>query len=189
MKLQTSRMSRFAGAAAVVALLATGAAKPAAASDLATTLASNPQFSDFVTQLRTCGLWSSVVGAQNVTIFAPTNAAIEKTPGWRTKLIDAMNTASTYGSSVFSYQNGLRGAVIRGVHPVSDFAGKAQAVHSLGDTTYWVDGREGSVLQVAGKPPSVGMMGADPAATHTATLGAPISADNGMIYPVDAVVR
>jgi hypothetical protein len=57
MKLQTSRMSRFAGAAAVVALLATGAAKPAAASDLATTLASNPQFSDFVTQLRAdqCG--------------------------------------------------------------------------------------------------------------------------------------
>jgi hypothetical protein len=103
--------------------------------------------------------------------------------------MDAMSTASTFGSGVFSYQNGLRGAVIRGVHPVSDFAGKAQAVHSLGDTTYWVDGREGSVLQVAGKPPSVGVMGAAPAATHTATLGAPISADNGMIYPVDAVVR
>ena len=191
MKLPNSRMLQFAGAAAVAALLATGAPRPAAASDLATTLDNDPQFSDFVTQLRSCGLWFSVENAQNVTIFAPTNAAIEKTRGWRTKLMDAVspNGGGTYGSSVFSYQNQLRGAVIRGVHPISDFRGKAQAVRSLGDTTYWVDGRDGSGIQVAGKLPSVGMMGADPAATDTATLGAPINTDNGVIYPVDGVVR
>ncbi len=182
---QSSRLA----ALAAVAVLSVGAAKQAAAADLATTLASNPQFSDFVTQLRMAGVWPSVQGAQNVTIFAPTNAAIERTQGWQTQLVDSASTTATFGTNLFTYQNQLLGTVIKGVHPASDFAGKAQPVHTLGKTVYWVDGRTGGAILVGNKAPSTGEMGATASSVHMAPLGQPISADNGMIYPIDSVVR
>lgn len=177
--------SRFAALAAV-AVLSVGAAKHAAAADLATTLASNPQFSDFVTQLRIAGVWPMLENTQNVTVFAPTNATVERSQGWQSQLVDTQTNPFV---SLSAYQNKLMGDVIRGVHPVGDFAGKAQRVHTLGGATYWVDGRTG-VIQVGTQPSAAsGEMGMPPVNVQMATLGQPISTDDGMIYPLNAVVR
>ncbi len=189
MKLRTALSPRLAGVVAAIAFFATGAAAPAAAADLATVLANDPQFSDFVLQLRLTNMWPSVARMQNITIFAPTNEAIEKVPDWNVRLIDALTTSASFGSSLFSYQALLRSTMIKGNHPVSDFAGKAQPVHSLGVTVYWVDGQGGSAIRVAEKRPAPQEMGMDPVLVHTGLLGAPISADNGVVYPIDAVIR
>jgi uncharacterized surface protein with fasciclin (FAS1) repeats len=191
MKFNITRSSSAAYFLAALTVLTVGTAKQAAAADVATTLATNPNFSDFVTELRITGLWSSLQDAQNVTIFAPTNAAFDRTrPGWKVQLMDAMDTSATYGSKEFGYQTKLRSAFISGVHPVTDFAGKAQTVHTLGSTAYWVDGRDGSTLKVEAKAPSSAEIGMPPAPTQTAELSLPpIATSNGLIYPLNAVIR
>jgi len=190
MKLHFPSPSRLAYFLAAFTVLAAGTAKQAAAADIATTLAQDPQFSDFVTELRIIGLWPAIADANNVTIFAPTNAAFDNTrAAWKSQLMDALDTASTYGAKRSAYEAKLRGAVVMGTHPVGDFAGKAQLVHSLGSTVYWVDGR-GNTIQVQDSPPNAGEMGMPPVQTKTAELSLPpIPTSNGLIYPINAVIR
>ncbi|MEJ1977901.1 MAG: fasciclin domain-containing protein [Acetobacteraceae bacterium] len=174
MKSSVTRSLRRAYFLAAVTVLAAGTAKQAAAADVASTLASDPQFSDFVTELRMIGLWPSIQNAHNVTIFAPTNTAFDKSrPRWRTELMDVVNDFNA-NIQEFAYQSKVLGAVINGVHPANDFTGKAQLVHSIGTTEYWVDGRNGAI-QVLDKAPSTGEMGLNPAVTKTAQLSLPPS--------------
>ncbi|MEJ1977902.1 MAG: fasciclin domain-containing protein [Acetobacteraceae bacterium] len=141
MKTYFPQSSRLAYFLAAITLLVAGMAKQAAAAtDVASTLNADPQFSDFVTELKFAGLWPSLEGLQGVTVFAPTNAAFDKTgTAWRADILSEGNFQANGRGTV--WQQGLLSAFIQGVHNTNDFAGKTQRVHSLGSTVYWVDGK------------------------------------------------
>jgi hypothetical protein len=188
MTLKLQRPSKVGYFVAALAVLAAGTARATTTSDVRSTLGADPQFSDFVMELKQAGLWSTMGGLQNVTVFAPTNAAFDRTDrAWRTEIESYQNFDGN--GAGFAWQDVLRGAFIRGVHAPNEFQGKAQVVHSTGTVTYWVDGRDGSTIRVQTKQASTGEMGATVAPAKTAMLAQPIAANGGLIYPMDAVVH
>ncbi|MEJ1977903.1 MAG: fasciclin domain-containing protein [Acetobacteraceae bacterium] len=163
-----------------------GTARHATAAGIAATLDADPQFSDFVTELKFAGLWPAMERATNVTVFAPTNRAFDKTgSGWRAEIQSEINFQAN--GRGFAWQQTLLGTVITGVHSTDEFTGKAQFVHSIGSTVYWVDGRTGAAIHVQDKAPAeIGIV----ATPKRAELSLPpIMTSSGLIYPMDTIIR
>ncbi len=182
------RSSRLMRALAVFALLATGAAQQARAADLATELDTNPQFSDFVTEIRIAGLWSEFSDLHGATLFLPTNAAFDKTgTSWQATMVSQQNFDGN--GAGFAWQDRLRSTVFKGVHRPDAFLGKAQLVRAMMGQQYWVDGRDGTIKVMDKVPSSIPVMGGDTDAPKAARLGQPIIAGDNVIYPMDTIIQ
>src|ERR1700759_1506182 len=67
--------TRRIAAGTLAFLLVAGAGTAAMAENVASVLARDPRFSEYVSAIKTAGLWGDLQHAQDVTIFAPTNDA------------------------------------------------------------------------------------------------------------------
>jgi hypothetical protein len=184
-----TRPSRLMSALAIFAFVAVGAVQHAKAADLATELNSNPQFSDFATELKISGMWSEYSDMHGVTLFVPTNAAFDKTgTAWQATMVSQQNFDGN--GAGFAFQDRLRGTVIKGQHGPDAFLGKAQFVRSISGPQYWVDGRDGGTIKVMSQvPANVTVIGGGSITPKTAHLGQPIVAGDVVIYPMDTIVQ
>jgi uncharacterized surface protein with fasciclin (FAS1) repeats len=178
---------RIAGGALAL-LLVSAAANAATAKDVASTLASNPRFSDYVSALKDVGLWHVLEHEKNVTIFAPTNEAFAALGrNWRenlapTRLQDIQNP-TMFRTEQETY---LEGVEVRGTYPEDQFRGKVTHVKAASGYFFTVDGTQpGRLLINPQTPYTIATIGFVPVEHRTVTAGAPIAANNGFIYPTD----
>jgi uncharacterized surface protein with fasciclin (FAS1) repeats len=155
---------------------------------IAEVLRADPRFSDFVTVIDLSGLAYELNAAKGVTVFAPTNAAFDRSdPGWRarTNLSSTSNGGAAYGTrQALMEQSGLMG-----IHPPSDFLGRAQDVRSIGGSVFHFDGLTPGVITITNGHSVATGIGFPSQAVKTASVQLPpIRAVNGLIYPVDAII-
>jgi uncharacterized surface protein with fasciclin (FAS1) repeats len=188
-------VTRRIAAGALASLLLCGVSKAAMAQDVASTLQSNPEFSDYVSAMKTAGLWRKLEHAKSVTIFAPTNAAFaDLRRNWRDPLVALSPEGRCISEDCIvmaraGRQNFLESAGVRGTHPEDQFRGRITMVRSEAGSSFTVDGTQPGKL-VINPPPdhtkaTIGFVSQE---ISTVTAGAPIAADNGFIYPTDGFV-
>ena len=150
-------------------------------------LRSDPRFSDYVDVLELAGLGHALTDARNLTVFAPTNSAFERSdPSWRVQATPG--GASNGGAGSQNRQAVLEQSVVQGVHPVADFAGKLQNVRAMDGRIFHVDGRVAGVITITTGDPQA-LMGATKPALQVATAELPpIKVVDGLIYPVNAIL-
>jgi uncharacterized surface protein with fasciclin (FAS1) repeats len=181
---QTGRIA--AGALAV--LLVSGAGNAATARDVASTLASNPAFSDYVSAMKSAGLWYVLENEKSVTIFAPTNEAFaalgkERRDNLPPATLQVVDDSTLIRSQQQIY---LKSMEIPGAHPEDQFRGKVVRVKAASGYYFTVDGTQPGKLLINPQTPfTVATIGGVPMEHRTVTAGAPIAADNGFIYPTD----
>jgi hypothetical protein len=150
-------------------------------------LRSDPRFSDYVDVIDLAGLGHELTDARDLTVFAPTNSAFERSdPSWRVHATPG--TSSNGGAGSQRRQAVLEQSGLQGVHPVSDFAGKLQDVRAVDGRVFHVDGRVPGVITIT-TGVTVRLMGATKPALRVATVELPpIKARDGLIYPVDTIL-
>lgn len=128
--------------------------------DIADALTSDPQFSIYVELLRAAG-WQGAVGSlAPITVFAPTNAALNALP---TGVLDALRADPATLATL------LRGAVVGGSYTAATLATQT-SLTTLAGTQVAVTS-SGGTIQVGG-----------------ATVGSPeILAENGVIQPLTSI--
>ena len=179
------------GCAASVQPAASAAVSPAPvhlAQTIGATLRADPRFSDYVGVIELAGLGRALNEARDVTVFAPTNAAFESSdPSWRVHAMPETGAFSNGGAEVIRRQAVIEQSGLQGVHPVADFAGKLQDVRALNGRIFHIDGRVPGVITITtGEAP---MMGSTRPALRIATVQLPpITAKDGLIYPVDTIL-
>jgi len=185
--------SSVAGAALALGLLSVSgcaATTPSGPPSVGQALRADPRFSDFVQIIDFAGLGHRLDTANNVTIFAPTNAAFDTSdPSWRTR-------TSPQGTNNFDLgrqarEQAIRGTVLMGIHPPADFIGKVQDIDTLGGQVFHVNGMVQSSLTVTAGVADGSGMGFPAARAHqTAQVGfPPITTASGLIYPIDTILR
>jgi hypothetical protein len=172
-----------------------GVSTSAMARDVASTLESDARFSEYVSGLKKTGLWPALRHKKAVTIFAPTNQAFS---GLGQAWLENLSPASAVGDYDIAFervvqQSFLQGMQIDGSYPEDTFHGKVMRVRSASESCFIVDGTLPGKL-VVNRPPelTIGFSDFTIGFTHGknrgVTAGAPISADNGFIYPTDGFV-
>ncbi len=154
----------FACIAAATAAVVAFTAPAARAADVVDVAAGNPQFSTLVSAVKAAGLVDALKSAQNITVFAPTNAAFNKIPkATLQSLLRPENKAKLV--AILQYH------VLPSKVMAADVVAlkKATAVKTL----------EGSSVTVNPKALTVG--GAKIVKTD-------IAADNGVIHVIDRVI-
>jgi hypothetical protein len=187
------RAALVASAALGLVLLGVaGCAAPAPSAQISVgqALRADPRFSDFVEIVDFAGLGHSLNDARNVTIFAPTNTAFDRTdPTWRTRVTPS-------GTTNFDVMNQAREQVIKetvlaGIHPPGEFLGKLQDVQSESGRVFHVNGLvDGTITITAGvaSPTGMGFLPARPNQTAKVEFP-PVSTAGGLIYPIDTIIR
>ena len=179
------------GCATSVRPAASAAVSPAPvhlAQTIGATLRADPRFSDYVDVIELAGLGRALTDARDVTVFAPTNAAFERSdPSWRVHAVPDTGASSNGGAEAIRRQALIEQSGLQGVHPVADFAGKLQDVRALNGRIFHIDGRvPGAITITTGEVP---MIGFTKAVLRIATAQLPpIIANNGLIYAVDTIL-
>ncbi len=180
------------GCAAPAQLTASVAANPPLALPVRTigaTLRANPRFSDYVDVLDFAGLGRALNDAQGVTVFAPTNAAFERSdPSWRVHAVPGTGASSNSGTDVQKRQAVLEQSGLQGVHPVADFAGKLQDVRAINGRIFHIDGRVPGAITITTGDIATTMGATKPVLRIANVQLPPISAKGGLIYPVDTIL-
>ncbi len=150
----------FAGIAAVASLFA-----PAArAADVVEVAMSDPQFSTLVAAVKAAGLVEALKTTQNITVFAPTNAAFAKLP----KATLAM---------LLKPENKAKLVALLKYHVVAKKIMAADVVAMSGPAN--VPSLAGPTIRVGVKPPMV---------NNAKIIKTDIAADNGVIHVIDTVI-
>jgi uncharacterized surface protein with fasciclin (FAS1) repeats len=155
---------------------------------------SNPQLTDFYNMVRLAGLGNALDEAPPFTAFVPVNAGYNKMPS---KVRDALLTGKKGTSSSLQRidsQTFMRNHAVRGVHPLSEFEGKVTTVQSVSGYIFRVDGTVPGKLTIseATDEKDLGeMLGALPTKPKAPinVILPPIETDNGIIYPIDGVLK
>ena len=155
---------------------------------IAETLKADARFTDFVDVINLAGLGDALDDLRDMTVFAPTNAAFDRSdPGWRTRATP--NTSTRGGGSALKRQALIEQSELAGVHPPAEFVGKLQDVRSLDGRIFHIDGRTPGVITITTGPIPKRGMGFSRQALRTARAELPpIEAKNGLIYPVDTIL-
>jgi uncharacterized surface protein with fasciclin (FAS1) repeats len=150
-------------------------------------LRNDPRFSDYVDVVELAGLGHQLTDARDLTVFAPTNDAFERSdPSWRVHATP--ETASNGGAGAQRRQAILEQSGLQGVHPVADFAGRLQDVRAIDGRIFHVDGRVAGVITITTGDPQT-LMGAKKTTLRVATAELPpIKVKDGLIYPVDTIL-
>ena len=151
----------IAGLAAIAAFVA----PVAHAADIVAVAASNPQFSTLVKLVKAAGLVNALKTTQNITVFAPTNAAFAKLP----KATVAM---------LLKPENKAKLAAILKYHVVPSKLMAADIVSMSGPAD--VKTLAGSTVHVAIKPAVM--------VNNAKVIKTDIVADNGVIHVIDSVI-
>jgi uncharacterized surface protein with fasciclin (FAS1) repeats len=177
-------------AAALAFLLVSGAGKAAMAESVASALQSNPEFSDYVSEAKVAGLWHTLEHAKAITIFAPTNEAFAPYgKNWRAHLFqDSLQERGTSDMFHSEHQTFVESSIVPGTHPEHAFRGKVTRVRSVSGYYFTVDGTHPGKLVINPQLASMdATIGFTPPKDKTTKAGAPIAADNGVIYPTDGL--
>jgi uncharacterized surface protein with fasciclin (FAS1) repeats len=183
-------VTRRIAAGALASLLFCGVSKAAMAQDVATTLQSNPEFSDYVSAIKTAGLWRELKHEKSITIFAPTNEAFSALQrNWRNPLVSLSPDDQNIKLARAGRQTFVESPEVRGTHPEDQFRGRVTIVRSASGYYFTVDGTQQGKLVINPQPATTNAtIGFVRPQNRTITAGAPIAADNGFIYPTDGLV-
>ena len=180
------------GCAASVPPAAPVAANPVSAVPVRTIgalLRADPRFSDYVDLIELAGLGRALSDARNVTVFAPTNAAFERSdPSWRVHAAPESGSSGNGGAEVDKRQAMLEQSGLQGVHPVTDFAGKLQDVRAINGRIFHIDGRIPGAITITTGDVATTMGSTKPALRIANVQLPPIIAKDGLIYPVDTIL-
>jgi len=150
-------------------------------------LRADPRFSDFVRIVDFSGLGYRLNDAKGVTVFAPTNTAFDNTdPTWRTR---TGPTSANFDASIQDRDDVIRQTVLTGIHPPSDFIGKLQDVKSLSGRVFQVNGLVDGAITITAGVDSPSGMGFPVRPNRIVHVGSPIAAADGLIYPIDVIIR
>jgi uncharacterized surface protein with fasciclin (FAS1) repeats len=150
----------FAGIAACAALFAPSAQ----ADDVVDVAMSDPQFSTLVKAVKAAGLVDALKTTENITVFAPTNAAFAKLP----KATLAM---------LLKPENKAKLAALLKYHVVAKKVMAADVLAMSGPAN--VPSLAGPTIRVGVKPPMV---------NNAKIIKTDIAADNGVIHVIDTVI-
>ncbi|MBV8525620.1 MAG: fasciclin domain-containing protein [Acetobacteraceae bacterium] len=143
-----------------------------------TVLASDRRFSTWVEILQMSGDAPYARGVVPYTMFAPTNAAINKRPDIREMLLP---TASQAFPDTTGLLNLVREHVVTGLHPLDEFKGKKVTLRSVAGTPIEVDATNPQAIAVT-------WQSFEGQKAHATLEGPPILANNADIYPIDTIV-
>jgi uncharacterized surface protein with fasciclin (FAS1) repeats len=143
-----------------------------------TVMASQSQFSTWVTILQLSGLAAYARGATPYTAFVPTETAFDKHPDIRTQLLP---TAGSTFPDVTLLISLVRAHVTYGLHPLDGFVGKTVTLKSVAGSPIEVDGTNPQAMTVT-------WQSVQGEKAHGALNGQPILASNADIYPIDSVM-
>ena len=184
--------SRRIVAGALASLLLSGGVTAAMANDVASTLESDGRFSKFVWAYKSAGLWPRLKQEKSITVFAPTNDAFDALGrNWRNLLVPASPADDGADPSLLRerLQSFVMSTEIGGAVPEDLFKGRVSRVRAVYGTYFTVDGTQPGGLMLNPRPVTQqATIGFAWPTTKTVTAGAPIAADNGLIYPTSGFV-
>ena len=139
-------------------------------------MTADPRFRTWVTLVERSGLAPSVRGKTPFTVFTPTEAAFNRYPDVRERML--AKTAAAFPDTCEVVQF-IRSHVLLGLHPVSKLRGDREALTSIVGT---------SIELISSEPVTVSWLSVV-GLTGTATLGsAPLLASNAIIYPFNDTI-
>lgn len=164
------------------------------APDLPNRLAASPEFSKFVELLQVSGMINDLRGTQPLTVFAPTNAAIDSIPAIVLQDLTGRSQRQDASPDTVRLRALVAHHVISGQHLSPEFLGRVQDVPSRNGGLVRVDG-SGRVMTVKVAVPEGG------ASSNYATgaggfniqppaevVRADIMASNGVIHAINGVM-
>jgi len=121
-----------------------------------------------------------------VTVFAPTNAAFDKSdPAWR---VNATPNVSATANGI-KRQGLIRQAELAGIHPPSEFTGKMQDVRAVDGRVFHIDRHSPGTITITASSVAQTGLGFAQTSGRSARVEFPvIPTRNGLIYPVDGIV-
>ena len=164
-------------AAAVAGLLATGGA--ARAANCADVITSTPDLSQFSALMQQSGL-AQQVATGTLTVFAPTNAALNHI----SSITQMLRGESSNAQPDFpKLQTLVRAHLVTGVHPQDQMHGKV-TLATLAGTSLNIDGTGNRDIMLASKASGNVNLSGTRLNSNVHTVGATLSCDNGVIYPI-----
>jgi uncharacterized surface protein with fasciclin (FAS1) repeats len=187
-KMPNTQTYRIA-AGALAFLLVAGAGTAAMAENVASVLQRDPRFSDFVSVIKNAGLWHNIERAKAITIFAPTNDAFAPLGrNWRSQLTPVLQDIGSDDTFHSEHQTFVESTMVPGTHPEDQFRGKVTRVMAASGFYFTVDGTQPGKLAINPQPVSTEpTIGFSLPKQKTTTVGAPVAADNGLIYPTNGL--
>ena len=171
------RLTRALPAFAVAGLVAAG---PAHAASCADTLVSTPQLTQFSALVQGAGL-APQVGTGTLTVFAPTNDALNRIANVTQML--AVQNASTQPDFP-KLQTLVRAHLVGGLHPEDQMHGKV-SLTTLAGTTLAIDGTGQRAITLSTNAAHNVNLSGMRLVSGVHVTAAPIPCDNGLIYPID----
>lgn len=176
--MQSRYLSLISSAVAVIGLTAT---EPAAhAATCADTLTSNPQLTRFTNLVQLSGL-APQLATNTLTVFAPTNAALNDISSVTQMLAGQSSNSSPDFPKL---QILVRARLVSGPHPENDMHGKI-VLPTLAGISLTVDGTGARAIVLS----ACALSGVNLSGTHVMSdvhvAGPAIACDSGIIYPVD----
>ena len=174
-------------AAMVLLLIQSG--RPAAAADLATSLAKHSQLSKFHLLINSAGLANLLRSTAGLTLLAPTNHALAAAPDYIRAAIKRGPGAAN-GALLLQLRHLVRGHVFDVILPPKALIGRRQQFTDADGTVRIIDGAEAGVITISTVPiaSSAAKGGMRPRPQTAQVFGRAITADNGIIYPIDAIL-
>ncbi|MBE9604037.1 fasciclin domain-containing protein [Acetobacteraceae bacterium H6797] len=180
-----------------VALLATPAVLRAqtvpSAPDLANRLAASPDFSKFIALAQQAGVMDQLRGTQPLTVFAPTNAALDSIPNFILQELTGRDSRDSAPDPV-RLSALVTHHLLAGNHMITEFMGKVQDLPSRNGGLIRINGT-GSVVTVAVAAPEGGArsnfgtgVGGYNVQPPAEVVRADIIASNGVIHAINGVM-